>query len=127
MTIDTGPFAITPEFKDVLEQWFSWHAFIEVCERAFLVLRLHANVIAEFATLLLRPIFPDTVVVVLLFLLFYLLYLGCIFVCFVVIFVVLIVFHRILSHFVRLVEICCTFVVFLSYSVRVGSIFRWIL
>lgn len=60
VTMDTGPFAITPEFKDVLEQWYSWHAFIEVCERAFLVLRLHANVIAEFATLLLRPIFPDT-------------------------------------------------------------------
>jgi len=59
VAIDTGPFAITPEFKEVLEQWYKWHAFVDLCEKAYWNLRLHAPVLVDFAELLLRPLFPD--------------------------------------------------------------------
>lgn len=63
VTIDTGPFAITPELKEILEQWYSWHVLVDLCERAFLVLREHAEVVSEYASLLLSPVFPDIDVV----------------------------------------------------------------
>lgn len=59
LIIDTGPFAITPEFKMVLEEWYAWHAFVELCVKAFLAIRTQADVVAEFARLLISPIFPD--------------------------------------------------------------------
>jgi len=59
VTIDTGPFAITPELKEILEQWYSWHSLVDLCEKAFMVLRDQAEVVADYATLLLSPVFPD--------------------------------------------------------------------
>lgn len=59
VTIDTGEFAITPEFKIVLEEWYSWHAFVDLCVKAFLAMRTQSHVVAEFAHLVLSPIFPD--------------------------------------------------------------------
>ena len=58
VTLDTGSFATTRDFKAVLEAAGRWDDFVEMCARAFAALRKHYAMLRETATTMLASIAP---------------------------------------------------------------------
>jgi len=55
VTIDTGPFPITPELKAMIGP-AAWPHFVTLCGKAFLALRKQFSLICNYAEMMLSPI-----------------------------------------------------------------------